>query len=113
MIACSVMSHKQMQGLPLAVLIDRLRSAHNIDPFSTHPPTAIYGAFFKKRLVPHVGFNPLTGQSVPTLRARVEARSFDWSRAEELQRAALVMAKTWEENTHPGTLEIIDLDSSE
>lgn len=112
MIASTIMSHKEMQGLSLSLLTEHLRSTHNLDPFTAFPPSAIYGAFFKKRLVPHVGFNPLTGQAIPTLRARVEGRSFDWTRSEELQRAALVVAKTWEDS-HPASLEGITLDSSE
>lgn len=94
--------------MPLGVLIERLRKDHNIDPFKSFPPTAMYGAFLKKKTVPHVGFNPKTGQSVPTLRARIEARSFDWTMS-GVERAQMVMAKMWEEG-HPASLEIIELD---
>lgn len=108
MVGSQYFDHKMLQGMPMAGVIEKLRSEHSIEPFKSFPPSAVYGAFLKKRMFPHVGFNPKTGQSVPTMRARIEARSFDW-KMDSVKRAEMVLAKVWEPE-HPSSLELLELD---
>ena len=110
MAASKFYTHRQLYGLPMSELVEKLRSEKSIDPFQNYPPSAMFGVLLKKRHFPHVGINPKTGQAVPTIRARVEARSFDWSRMKELERTEMLMSKLWETD-HPASLELIDLDS--
>ena len=111
MVGHACLDRRDLLGLSLGQVLERLRTEHRIDPYRDFPPSAIYGTFMKKRLVPHVGLNPRTGQSMATVRARIEARSFDWVGGDELDRARLVLDRHWEEH-HPATLELIELDPS-
>lgn len=110
MIGHSCMDKRELFGLSLGNLVDRLRRDHQIDPYKDFPPSAIYGTFLKKRLMPHVGLNPKTGQTIATVRARIEARSFDWT-CDELSRGRMVMDRHWDEQ-YPASLELIDLEST-
>lgn len=101
-----------MHGMGLGELLERLRHDHDIDPYKKYPSSAVLGVLLKRRHFPHVGFNPKTGQAVPSIRARVEGRTFDWSHMDELARTNMLMAKLWEVE-HPATLELIDLGSQE
>lgn len=99
MIGCRHLSHSKMQGLQLRDLLELLQRQHGIDPFKDYSPMAVYGTFVKRVQVPHVGWNPITRESVPTLRTRLEARSFDWERREESEESPedpFILAKCWE-----------------
>lgn len=111
MVGCRFIPHKQMQGIPLSSVIEILATQHNVHPYTAYPASCMHGVFLKKRQYPHVGLNPMTGEAIPTLRARIEARSFEW-RMDELQRAAMILAKYWE-TSHPASLELIDLASKD
>ena len=67
----------------------------------------MFGTFFKKIQFNHIGFNPVTGESVPALRTRIEGRTFDWE-GDEDARAAMTMAKFWEPS-HPASVTLIEL----
>lgn len=82
MIGSHHLRHAEMQGLSMGAVIGRLRERHGVDPFKDYSPLAVYGAFIKRIQAPHLGWNPITKQSVPTQRIRLEARTFDWSRNE-------------------------------
>lgn len=112
MVGCQFFSPCQMHGMGLGELLEHLRRDRGIDPYKEYPASAMLGVLLKRKHFPHVGFNPKTGQAVPTIRARVEGRTFDWSRMDELARTSMLMAKLWEIE-HPATLEIIELDSRE
>lgn len=110
MVGNQFLSHKEMQNKALSDVLQVLRERHGIDPYTVYSPSSIYGVLIKKKQYPHVGFNPKTGQAVPTIRARIEARTFDWSNMEELPRTAMLNARLWED-VHPASLEHVDLDS--
>lgn len=102
-------AQRELHGLGLAELVERLRAEAGVDVYKSYAPTAVYGAFLKKIQHPHVGFNPLTGTSVPTIRTRIEARSFDWTGTEE-QRTRTVFAPLWQASD-AASLELIDFDA--
>lgn len=108
MVGGQYFSHRELHGLALADLIESLKDKYNVDPYRDYPSSAIHGTFLKRKLHPHIGFNPKTGQSVPSMRARIEARSFAWQMP-ELARAEMALSKYWELH-HPESLESLDLD---
>lgn len=87
--------------------IMKLLAAQNIS-LTSFDPTNIYGTFVKKISVNHVGFNPKTGEYVPTVRSRLQGRVFDWVEREEGRRSDLVMSKTWPTNDTSNILKIIN-----
>lgn len=109
MVAHSHYPHEKLQNISLNEILSLLKK-DGISPFTDYPPSAIYGVFMKKSQYPHVGFNPKTGVAVPTLRTRVEARSFDWAQVQpdEKQRVEMALSKFWIP-LHPASLENIDL----
>lgn len=91
----SIFGHDRMQGVDLEETLFALRLEHNIT-LDSYPADAVYGSFLKFIDLPHTGFNPLTGLSVPTVRRRIQARSFDWSvMSDPHDRAEMVMSDTW------------------
>lgn len=108
MIAHTHFPHRQLQGVSLGRVIEML-STNNVDPFKDFPPAAIYGAFLKKAQYPHMGFNPKTGVTVPTVRSRVEARSFDLEGLSQDDKLDISFGKYWSPS-HPASLQAINLD---
>ena len=108
MIGYSKYTPDELNNLSLAELIKRLEVDHGIRPYKDYPLANMYGCFMKKREFPHVGYNPKTGQTVPAVRARVEARTFEWINDGPAQ-GRMVLSSVWEPE-HPTSLENVDLE---
>ena len=98
--------HAELQNIGLPELVEKLRAEKGIDFHTAYPPEAIYGAFIKRALYIKQGYNPKTGEHVPTERYAIEARSIDFAKiegglaAQEAQMEAMLMAKHWT-SEHP------------
>jgi tRNA(His) 5'-end guanylyltransferase len=108
MIGYSKYASEELNHLSLAELIERLEVDYGIRPHRDYPLVNMYGCFMKKREFPHVGYNPKTGQTVPTVRARIEGRTFEWTDDGPTQ-GRMVLSSVWEPD-HPTSLENIDLE---
>ena len=86
--------HRQMHGLSVAQVLEKLAIERNINVLESFPLENVYGSFVKRVVVPHIGYNPRTGEEVHTTRNRVEARSFDLQ-GEEESMIALMTAMSW------------------
>lgn len=103
-----LLGHQEMTNVPLTQVLSQLQERrHGLDPFEAYPKPAMWGAFLKRIQFEHLGFNPVTGESVPALRTRIEARTFDWAGDEE-SRIAMTMARFWEPS-HPASADMISL----
>lgn len=98
--------HRDLHGIGLGAVLRKL-SERGIQP-SQFPPENIYGVFVKRIKVPHVGFNPKTGEHIPTTRTRLQGRVFDWLDADEDRRTALVLGKLWPAALPDSVLKVID-----
>ncbi len=108
MVANKYYTAREMHRVSLGDLIARLASERAVNVYADHPPSAMYGTFFKRLAVNHTGYNPITKQHVPAVRYRITARTFDWSTATDEERTEMAMAKEWL-NHHPASLEEIVL----
>lgn len=102
-----LLGHGELVNVPLTQVLSQLQATHRVDPFEAYPKPAMWGAFLKRIRFEHVGFNPVTGESVPALRTRIEARTLDWGGDEE-SRTAMTMARFWEPS-HPASADLIRL----
>lgn len=70
---------KEIEGLQLKDVIERLSKEKGIDAYTHYPKENIYGCFIKKVPVIVEGFNPKTGERCPTIRHKIVSKSFDWT----------------------------------
>lgn len=98
--------HRDLHRAGLGVVLRKL-SERDIQP-SQFPSENIYGVFVKRIKVPHLGFNPKTGEHMPTTRTRLQGRVFDWLDADEGRRTDLVLSKLWPTTLPDNVLKIID-----
>lgn len=109
--AINTIAHYMLHGINLKGIgqseIIKLLAAQNIS-IDSFDPANIYGTFVKRINVNHVGFNPKTGEHVPTVRTRLQGRVFDWVEGEEGRRSDLVMSKTWPTDGTLDSLKVIN-----
>lgn len=72
-------SPKEIEGQPIKEVIDRLLKEKNVDAYTAYPNDNVYGSFVKKIQVQIEGKNLKTGEIIPTIRNRIQSKSFDWT----------------------------------
>lgn len=90
--------HQNMQNMSLGQVLKEL----NFDPFTFYHPAIMFGVFFKKKQIEHVGWNPIQKESVLVMRNSIEMRSFDWTHSEK-DRIEMTMSKYWQSH-HPASI---------
>ena len=97
-IAQAMYSHKELQGLSVVKVLERLHNAGGVDVFEKYGCKYLFGTWLKKEQYEVFGFiNPKTGQPVetPVLRKRVRTGSFNWAEYSEQERLKFVASKYW------------------
>lgn len=97
MIGFNHFPHKELHGLTVPQVIEKVTFEKNIDILSHYQSSNVFGTFVKRKIVPHIGFNPRTGESVMTSRNRIEGRSFNMQDDNEQQMVQLVISTSWNE----------------
>lgn len=96
-------THKSLQNLSIDQVVGRLWHEKGIKFYDHYPSEATLGTFLKKMQFGHQGFNPIHQQPVQTVRSRVEGRSIDFAKHEDLLKSVLC-AKFWEDGHPKGNL---------
>lgn len=108
MVGSHLFGHKEIKGLSLNQLLEKIRMERGIDPYRHYSAAAMYGVFLKRIEYPLKGFNPITGKTVLTNRTKIEARSLNWTKIDVKNRLNILFARMWEPD-HPKSLEPIDI----
>lgn len=74
MIGFSHFDHSELSGLSLEVVVEKLKVERGVE-IGAWGDAPLLGTWSKKKEVAHQGFNPRTGESVMTVRRRVESRT--------------------------------------
>lgn len=77
-IALKYFSSDSIQGKSLKSVIEKIELENNINIYTEFPHENVYGTFLKRVQYTIIGENPISGEKIPTVRTRIEGRSFDW-----------------------------------